>query len=200
MVGFVIVSHSRTLADGVVELTSMMAAGVPIRAAGGLDDGSFGTSYEKISDAIDEIYSDDGVIVLMDMGSAVMTAEMVLESMPERKLVLADCPLVEGAVAATVSAIAGSSMEEILDELQDVRELKKSDVVVLAEIYAARERNTIGISSAQLAEQIPGAVYCETLPDVTAYLRENVREGDIVVTMGAGDIFRAGEALISGEQ
>ena len=81
-----------------------------------------------------------------------------------------------------------------------VRELKKSDVVVLAEIYAARERNTIGISSAQLAEQIPGAVYCETLPDVTAYLRKNVREGDIVVTMGAGDIFRAGEALISGEQ
>ena len=70
---------------------------------------------------------------------------------------------------------------------------------ILAEIYAARERNTIGISSAQLAEQIPGAVYCETLPDVTAYLRENVREGDIVVTMGAGDIFRAGEALISGE-
>ena len=104
MVGFVIVSHSRTLADGVVELTGMMADGVPIRAAGGLDD---------------------GVIVLMDMGSAVMTAEMVLESMPERKLVLADCPLVEGAVAATVSAIAGSSMEEILDELQDVRELKK---------------------------------------------------------------------------
>ena len=123
MVGFVIVSHSRTLADGVVELTGMMADGVPIRAAGGLDDGSFGTSYEKIANAIDEIYSDDGVIVLMD--SAVMTAEMVLESMPERKLVLADCPLVEGAVAATVSAIAGSSMEEILDELQDVRELKK---------------------------------------------------------------------------
>ena len=120
MVGFVIVSHSRTLADGVVELTSMMADGVPIRAAGGLDDGSFGTSYEKIANAIDEIYSDDGVIMLMDMG-----AEMVLESMPERKLVLADCPLVEGAVAATVSAIAGSSMEEILDELQDVRELKK---------------------------------------------------------------------------
>ena len=43
-------------------------------------------------------------------------------------------------------------------------------------------------------------MYCETLPDVTAYLRENVREGDIVVTMGAGDIFRAGEALINGEQ
>ena len=119
MVGFLIVSHSETLANGVVELTKMMADGVPIRAAG------FGTSYEKISNAIDEIYSDDGVVVLMDMGSAVMTAEMVLEAMPERKLVLADCPLVEGAVAATVSAIAGSSLEEIMDELADVRELKK---------------------------------------------------------------------------
>lgn len=77
-----------------------------------------------------------------------------------------------------------------------VRELKKADVVVLAEIYAARERNTIGISSADLAAQIPGAVFCETLPDVTDYLRENVREGDVVLTMGAGDIFRAGEALL----
>ena len=114
MVGFVIVSHSETLANGVVELTKMMADGVPIRAAGGLDGGGFGTSYEKISNAIDEIYSDD-----------VMTAEMVLEAMPERKLVLADCPLVEGAVAATVSAIAGSSLDEIMDELADVRELKK---------------------------------------------------------------------------
>ena len=122
MVGFVIVSHSQTLADGVVELTKMMADGVPIRAAGGLEDGGFGTSYEKIANAIEEIYSDDGVIVLMDMGSAVMT---VLEAMPERKLILADCPLVEGAVAATVSAIAGSSLEEIMDELPDVREQKK---------------------------------------------------------------------------
>ena len=58
MVGFVIVSHSETLANGVVELTKMMADGVPIRAAGGLDGGGFGTSYEKISNAIDEIYSD----------------------------------------------------------------------------------------------------------------------------------------------
>jgi UDP-N-acetylmuramate--alanine ligase len=77
-----------------------------------------------------------------------------------------------------------------------VRELKKSDVVVLAEIYAARERNTVGISSAHLAEKIPGSIFCETLPEVTDYLRANIREGDVVLTMGAGDIFRAGEALL----
>ena len=86
MVGFVIVSHSRTLADGVVELTGMMADGVPIRAAGGLDDGSFGTSYEKISDAIDEIYSDDGVILLMDMDSSTISAVITAEPMSMRRI------------------------------------------------------------------------------------------------------------------
>lgn len=77
-----------------------------------------------------------------------------------------------------------------------VRELKKPDVVVLAEIYAARERNTIGISSADLADQIPGAIYCETLPQVTQCLAELATEGDVILTVGAGDIFRAGEALL----
>ena len=76
-----------------------------------------------------------------------------------------------------------------------VAELKKADVLLLAEIYAARERNTVGISSADLAAQIPGAIYCETLPEVTGKLRSLIREGDVVLTMGAGDIFRAGEAL-----
>ncbi len=78
-----------------------------------------------------------------------------------------------------------------------VRELQKADVVVLAEIYAARERNTIGISSVDLVKKIPGAVYCETLQDVTAFLRTEAREGDVILTVGAGDIFRAGEALLS---
>lgn len=77
-----------------------------------------------------------------------------------------------------------------------VRELQKADVLVLAEIYAARERNTYGISSQDLADQIPGAHFCETLPEVRAYLREIVQEGDVIVTMGAGDIFRVGEALL----
>jgi len=77
-----------------------------------------------------------------------------------------------------------------------VRELKKPDHVVLAEIYAARERNTVGISSRDLQECIPGSVYCQTLQDVTAYLKDSVREGDIVLTVGAGDIYRAGEALL----
>ncbi len=77
-----------------------------------------------------------------------------------------------------------------------VIQLKKADHVVLAEIYAARERNTVGISSRDLAAQIPGSVYCNTLPEVTAYLDSIARAGDIILTVGAGDIYRAGEALL----
>lgn len=77
-----------------------------------------------------------------------------------------------------------------------VQELQKPDMVVLAEIYAARERNTVGISSMDLIHHVPGSVYCETLPEVTAYLREIARPGDVILTVGAGDIYRAGEALL----
>jgi UDP-N-acetylmuramate--alanine ligase len=69
-------------------------------------------------------------------------------------------------------------------------------VVVIAEIYAARERNTVGISSKDLQAQIPGSVYCQTLPQVTEYLRSIAQPGDMIITVGAGDIYRAGEALL----
>ena len=125
MVGFVIVSHSAKLAEGVADLARMMAKKAPIAAAGGLEDGSFGTSFEKISNAVDQVYSDDGAILIMDMGSAVMTAEMVTESMEGRRLALADCPVAEGAVTAAVDAEAGMSLEEILADLEQVGTQKK---------------------------------------------------------------------------
>ena len=77
-----------------------------------------------------------------------------------------------------------------------VRELSNADHLVLAEIYAARERNTVGISSKDLQALIPGSVYCKTLPQVTEYLRTIAKPGDVILTVGAGDIFRAGEALL----
>lgn len=120
MVGIVIVSHSRSLADSVAEYTTIMAAGAKVAAAGGLEDGSFGTSFDKIYQAIDSVYSDDGVIVLMDMGSAVMTTEMVIEAYGSEKVVMADCPLVEGAVVATIDALGGMTMDAIMEALKKV--------------------------------------------------------------------------------
>lgn len=126
MVGIVIVSHSDKLADGVADLTRMMADGVPIAVAGGLEDGSYGTSYERIRDAIDRVWSEDGVIVLMDMGSAVLTTRMVIDmEEQDRRVEMADCPLVEGAVQASMDAKLGRSIDEILENLKDVASMSK---------------------------------------------------------------------------
>lgn len=77
-----------------------------------------------------------------------------------------------------------------------VRELRRVDIAVLAEIYAARESNKLGISSLDVAKQVEGAVFFETLPEVAAYLRSVAQEGDIIITVGAGDIYKAGEMLL----
>lgn len=120
MVGIVIVSHSEKLAESIVEYTAIMAAGANIAAAGGTDDGSFGTSFNKIEQAIRAVDSEDGVILLMDMGSAVMTAEMVIEACGSANVVMADCPIVEGAVVATISALGGMTRSEIVEALSEV--------------------------------------------------------------------------------
>ena len=73
-----------------------------------------------------------------------------------------------------------------------VDELRTVDQAVLTDIYAAREQNTVGVRSAE----IPGSVYCPSLQSVTAYLQANARPGDIILTVGAGDIYKAGEALL----
>ena len=114
MVGIVIVSHSQKLAEGVVDLAALMAPETPMRAAGGMEDGGFGTSFEKISNAIEEIYTDDGVVIFMDLVSAVMTTEMVLEMMEDRNIKMIDCPVVEGAIAAAVVAAGNANIDDVV--------------------------------------------------------------------------------------
>ena len=80
-----------------------------------------------------------------------------------------------------------------------VAELRRVDLAVLAEIYAARESNTIGISSEDLSKRVRGSVFFETLPEVTDYLRSVAQPGDLIITVGAGDIYKAGEMLLSDE-
>ena len=77
-----------------------------------------------------------------------------------------------------------------------VEQLRRVDLAILTEIYAARESNTIGISSRDLAAQVDGAITFDTLPEVAAYLKSIVKEGDVVLTVGAGDIYKAGEMLL----
>ena len=125
MVGIVIVSHSQKLAEGVVEIATMMAADAPIAAAGGLEEGGFGTSFERIVEAVQDVDQGAGVAILMDMGSAVMTAEMVCEALDDTKIRLLDAPLVEGAVLAAVESQMVTSLDDLAAKIGEAREVRK---------------------------------------------------------------------------
>ncbi|NES83426.1 MAG: PTS-dependent dihydroxyacetone kinase phosphotransferase subunit DhaM [Moorea sp. SIO2B7] len=118
MIGIVIISHSAKLAAGVKELAEQMVqTSVPIAIAAGIDDpeNPFGTDVLQVQAAIESVYSDAGVVVLMDLGSAVLSAEMALEFLDEEqkpKVRLCEAPLVEGAIAAVVQAAAGGDIDQ----------------------------------------------------------------------------------------
>jgi multiphosphoryl transfer protein len=121
VVGLVIVSHSATLAEGVAELARGMGAEVPIELAGGIEgpEPALGTDAAKVVEAIERAEEGDGVLVLMDLGSAVLSAELALDLLPperRKRVVLCEAPLVEGAVAAAVTAKLGASLEDVATE------------------------------------------------------------------------------------
>src|SRR3954447_1649009 len=135
MVGLVIVSHSATLASGVVELARQMGGEqVPIEAAGGLaePEGEIGTDMQVVRDAIERAAGSDGVLVLMDLGSAVMSAEMAVELIaaetPDLRVELCEAPLVEGAVAAAARAGAGASLDEVATEARAALGMKAAQL------------------------------------------------------------------------
>jgi phosphoenolpyruvate-protein phosphotransferase/dihydroxyacetone kinase phosphotransfer subunit len=122
VIGIVIVSHSARLAEGAAELAHGMAGPeARLVAVGGLDlpERPLGTDAALILQAVEQVYSDDGVLILMDLGSALLSAEMALDMLtPERRVhvLLCDAPLVEGAIAAAVQARLGASLEQAAAE------------------------------------------------------------------------------------
>ncbi|WP_102401868.1 dihydroxyacetone kinase phosphoryl donor subunit DhaM [Haloimpatiens massiliensis] len=121
MVGIVIISHSKNIVDGVEELAKQMAPETPIATAGGTGDGRIGTDVEKIISAIESVYSENGVIIIFDLGSAFMNAEMAIECMDDSKkskIRIVDCPIVEGSITAAVESSIGKNVEQIEEALK----------------------------------------------------------------------------------
>ncbi|HGO5855857.1 TPA: dihydroxyacetone kinase phosphoryl donor subunit DhaM [Mannheimia haemolytica] len=131
MVNLVIVSHSAKLAEGVGEILVQMAqGGCKIALAGGIDDteNPIGTDAVKIMQAIESVFSPDGVIVFVDLGSAILSTQTALDLLePElaEKVVISYAPLVEGAFAAVVAASAGDSLDAVLNEANEAAALKQ---------------------------------------------------------------------------
>lgn len=144
MIGLVIVSHSKPLADALIDLVRQFSANaLPIaRAAGvGLERREFGTDAVDIADAIQSVYSADGIVVLMDLGSAILSADMALELLPDEvrsTIHFCAAPLVEGTIAAAVQIAAGSDIETVCQEAlralcPKIEQLKPSDSTDLSD-------------------------------------------------------------------
>ena len=127
-VGIVLVSHSAALAEGAAELASQVSGGtVAIIPAGGTDDGGLGTSAAKVHRAVKLADGGAGVVIVPDLGSAVLTVRALLAETGELPgpVEVADAPFVEGAVAATVAAAAGGDIGAVLAAAEEARHARK---------------------------------------------------------------------------
>jgi PTS hybrid protein len=126
VVGLVLVSHSAELARGLEELVAQVAGPeLPIETAGGGPDGGLGTNGALVRLAIRRADRGDGVVVLGDLGSAILTARDALEELGGTRARLVDAPFVEGAVAAGVVAAAGGSLDEVVRAAEEARRARK---------------------------------------------------------------------------
>lgn len=118
-----IVSHSDLVARGVKEIAGQMAPEVNIESAGGTSDNRIGTSVDKITEAIEKVYSEDGVMIFFDLGSAFMNTEMAVEFLDDsmkEKIQIIDAPLIEGVVVAAVQCSMNESIEEVKKSLKEM--------------------------------------------------------------------------------
>lgn len=126
MVGIVVVSHSQKIAEGARELAQQMAPSAQIASAGGMQDGGIGTDIAKILAGIEEVKSDEGVVILVDLGSAVMSSEMAIEMIPNNeKIIIVDSPIIEGTIFGAVEASIGSPLEKVVEVLKGAKNYKK---------------------------------------------------------------------------
>ena len=125
MVGLVVVSHSETAAAGIAEVAGEMGGETRIEAVGGDGQGGFGTVADDIEDAIAASDAGDGVVVLVDLGSAVMNAEVAIEA-SDAEAVIADAPVLEGAVNAAVAATSSkATVESVREQAEAARGVEK---------------------------------------------------------------------------
>jgi PTS hybrid protein len=129
VVGIVLVSHSERLAEGLKELVGQLSAGVvPVAAAGGGPQGELGTSAEKVRDAILSVAGPDGVLILVDLGSATLSAETAIEMLDPKpcEVRITDAPFVEGAVVGVIHSGIGDSLDAIMEAVEGARHISKN--------------------------------------------------------------------------
>lgn len=128
MVGIVVVSHSGKVAEGVKELAEQMAGSCRIIAAGGMADGSIGTDAVRIVEAVRKADTGDGVVLMVDLGSAVLGSSLAVELLDRiqaERVRIADAPILEGTICAAIQASIGDSLEGVISAAEEARSITK---------------------------------------------------------------------------
>ena len=127
MVGILIVSHSKKVADGIVELAEQISGGNKhILSAGGMEDGSIGTDALRIKQGIEEADDGDGVVILADLGSGILSARTAIDLLEsDIKVQIADAPILEGAISAAAQASVGDSFEAVIEAAEEAGKMSK---------------------------------------------------------------------------
>ena len=125
MIGLVVVSHSRKAAEGICELAAQMGGDAPLKAAGGDGEAGIGTDAGRIGEAIAAADEGEGAVVLVDLGSAVMNAELAIE-MTDADAVIADAPILEGALNAAVEASnEKATVDSVVEKAEEAQSYRK---------------------------------------------------------------------------
>lgn len=217
MIGIVVVSHSPALAQATVDLALEMVGGTPppLAIAAGAGEGVIGTDATKVAAAIDEVSSDDGVLVFMDLGSAVLSATMALEFIATKAEVrLSDAPFVEGLIAAIVLAAAGAGIDEVAREASGAMDAKRGQLEPPSRVEPVETTPTSDTPSAEVTlinpdglHSRPAAVIVKamsgfdatlTIADVTSgkgpvaansligIMSLGAKQGDVIRIVGSG--------------
>lgn len=127
MVGILIVSHSKKAAEGIYELAIQMAGEQhKVVAVGGMEDGSIGTDAIRIRQGMMDANDGEGVVVLADLGSGILSTQMAIDLLEEEiEVVIADAPILEGAVSAAVQAAIGGTLQEVVEAAELAKQVSK---------------------------------------------------------------------------
>lgn len=126
MIGIVVVSHSSKVAEGVVDIAKQVSSEpIPIMAAGGTSDGRIGTDAMKIKDAIESVDQGSGVLIFVDLGSAILSAETAIDLLGVDTVEIVDAPLVEGVIASAVQVTISEDIEDIKRVAHESKNMKK---------------------------------------------------------------------------
>jgi PTS hybrid protein len=201
----VVVSHSAALAAGVVEVAAQMAPDVIVVAAGGTAEGGVGTDFDAVTSAIEQADGGAGVVLLYDLGSARMVAEMAMELTDNARL--ADAPLVEGTVAAAVSAQGGADVVEVTHAAEDAAGMPGSTAPATTPNGDATPQGAIDVMGSMSLAAEPSAAPAEVAVTLTNEIGLHARPAalvaramtgfDAAVTVHFGDLTADGRSVLA---